>query len=146
LGHTVFHGAKIAVPDGWKYHQEQGQLCLSSSKATCAIRVSYFVPGGGPRLDVDEPGGFFGDSPQWCAPQSTPAPTLTGSATRDFGGREAQWRTWDIDCPGRTIVDDQYVVPSAPGFVLYAHDATPEVRTAIDAVAQQSELPPPTTR
>jgi hypothetical protein len=141
-GHTAFHGARIAVPTGWTTRpQGADQLCLSPSKTTCAIRVSYFVTGGGPMLDADEPGGFYGNSPQWCAPQATPAPTLTGAATRDVGGRAAQWRTWDIHCPGRTIVEDQYVVPSSPAFVLYAHDASSAARTAIDAVAQQSELP-----
>jgi hypothetical protein len=144
LGRMAFHGASIAVPTGWTARRDQAQdrLCLSptTTSGACAIRVTYFVPGVG-RPDVNQPGGYHGDSPQWCAPQTTPAPKLTGTATRDFGGRAAQWRTWDIDCPRRKIVDDQYVVPEAPGFVLYAHDATPEVQTAIDVVAQQSELP-----
>jgi hypothetical protein len=145
LGHTLFHDAKIAVPNGWQVHRNNGpdELCLSPSKtaSACEIRVNYFVPGHA-TLDVDEPGGYFGDSPEWCAPKSTPAPKLTGTAARVFGGRQAQWRMWDIDCPGgKTIVEDQYVVPTSPGFVLYAHDATSDTRTAIDAVAEQSQLP-----
>ena len=146
LRHTLFHGAKIAVPAGWTVQRQQDpeQLCMSASKvpSACAIRVTHFVPGSGSMLDVDEPGGFYGDAPQVCAPQVTPAPKLTATATRDLGGRQSQWRVWEIDCSGgKTIVDDQYVTPSSPGFVLYAFKATADVRAAIDAVSQQSQLP-----
>jgi hypothetical protein len=146
LGTTVFHDAKIAVPTGWTAHPKQGsdQLCLSPSKkaSDCAIQVAYFVPGTG-TLDVDEPGGYYGDQPQWCAPQVPKSPQkLTGTANRDFGGRPAQWRAWELDCPdGRKILDEQYVVPTSPGFVLYAHNPTSDVHDAIDAVAQHSQLP-----
>jgi hypothetical protein len=142
-----FHGAQIAVPDGWTAHPKQGDartLCLSpaAQQSTCAITVTAFDPQGPAMLDVDEPSGFYGDPPQLCAPHPTPERRLTGAATRFIDGREAQWRMWQLDCPGgKTIVDDQYVVPSAPGFVFYAHDASSAVRADLDAVARQTQLP-----
>lgn len=148
LRHTVFHGAKIALPRGWGAHPAEGpsgMLCLAPSKtpSACPIEVGYAAPNGPAMVDVDEPGGYYGDQPQWCAPQVSTSPQrLTGAETRDFGGREAQWRAWELDCPdGRKIVDEQYVMPSSPGFVLYAHNPTSDVHDAIDAVAQQSQLP-----
>jgi hypothetical protein len=148
LNHTSFHGAKIAVPVGWTARAEHApeQLCLSptTTVSACAIRVTYFVPAGGSvMLDVDQPGGYYGDSPQWCAPQvPTSQEKLTGTMTRDFGGRQAQWRVWELKCSGgKTVVNEQYVVPSSPGFALYALNPTSDVRSAIDAVAQQSRLP-----
>jgi hypothetical protein len=147
LGHARFHDAKIAIPLGWTAHREQGApatLCLSPSKtaSVCAIQVHYAAPGARAMLDVDEPGGFYGDAAQICAPKPTPARKITGTMTRDFGGRQAQWRVWDTNCPGKTIVDEQFVVPSSPGFVLYAHNPTSDVRHGIDIVAQHSQLPP----
>jgi hypothetical protein len=149
LGHVLFHGAKIAIPIGWTAHREQGAgapatRCLSPATrpSICAIQVRYAAPDAPAMLDVDEPGGFYGDSAQVCAPHTTPAPKLTGTMTRDFGGRQSQWRVWQTDCPGgKTIVDEQYVVPSSPGFVLYAHNPTSDVRAGIDIVAQHSQLP-----
>jgi hypothetical protein len=149
LSHAPFHGAKIAIPLGWTAHREHGAgapatLCLSPSKtaSACAIQVHYAAPGGQAMLDVDEPGGFYGDAAQICAPKPTPPRKITGTMTRDFGGRQAQWRVWDTDCPGgKTIVDEQFVVPSSPGFVLYAHNPTSNVRDGIAIVAQHSQLP-----
>ncbi len=148
LREVLFHGAKIAIPLGWTAHREHGAgapttLCLSPSEAgsACAIQVRYAAPDGQAMLDVDEPGGFYGDAAQVCAPQPTPARKLTATMTRDFGGRQAQWRVWDTDCPDKTIVDEQYVVPSSPGFVLYAHNPTSDVRAGIDIVAEHSQLP-----
>lgn len=149
LGHALFHGAKIAIPLGWTAHREPGvpaTLCLSpaATASACAIQVRYAAPDASAMLDVDEPGGFYGDAAQVCAPKPTPERRLTGTMTRDFGGRQAQWRMWNTDCPGgKTIVDEQYVVPSSPGFVLYAHNPTSDVRNGIDIVAQHSQLPTP---
>ena len=148
LGYATFHGAKIAMPLGFTAHHQRGKgvpatLCLSPSEnaSACAIQVRYAAPNSQAMLDVDEPGGFYGDAAQVCAPQVTPPRRLTGTMTRDFGGRQAQWRVWETHCPGKTIVDEQYVAPSSPGFVLYTHNPSAKVRAGIDIVAQHSQLP-----
>ena len=146
LGTAPFHAAKIAIPLDWHAHREPGApatLCLAPSKkaSACAVQVRYAAPDAQAMLDVDQPGGFYGDAGQVCAPHPTPAHKVTGTMTRDFGGRQAQWRVWETDCPDKKIVDEQYVVPSSPGFVLYTHNPSSQVRAGIDIVAEHSQLP-----
>ena len=149
-GPCAFHGAKIAIPLGWTAHREQGAgapahavpLPVEGGVGLRDPGDATSIPAARPCWTSTSPVGSTATPPQVCAPQPTPARKLTGTMTRDFGGRQAQWRVWETDCPAaRRSWTSSTSMPSSPGFVLYALNPTSDVRDGIDIVAQHSQLP-----
>ncbi len=67
---------------------------------------------------------------------------LTGYRDLTFGGRAASYRAWTDTCPGGKIVRfAQYVVPTAPAFVLYTDHADTATTAVMATLSRTAHLP-----
>ena len=129
--------------------------CLAPATAprawacTVLLRAVPTSPPPGAQFSVNAVQGWV---PQAGAP-AAPCLSLPGSYTekltgyRDvtFGGREASYRAWTDTCPGGpaawTAHVVQYVVPTAPAFVLYTDHADTATTSAMATLARTARLP-----
>jgi len=159
--HALLGGANVGLPAGWtarNYSQylTAGEVlarptwCItpdttppSTTQGACTLTLSMVDPDKD-RLDADEFGGFTGNS-DGCHGSTTPVGHISEqSGDRTFGARAADWRQWEITCPTlsspqRTV--EQYVVTTAPAFVLFSDQAGSTVHGVMTWIAGHSTLP-----
>jgi hypothetical protein len=152
-------GAAIVLPAGWvarDYSQylspgqgtpAAGQWCISpaslvaSTKPNACPLTLATIPDDGNEVDVDAQSGWMSNSPQYCAGLGAENDTEQ-SGDRSFGGRIADWRRWQITCALGTSHDvEQYVVASAPGFILFSDQVTTQVDAAMTQLVANATLP-----
>jgi len=98
-------------------------------------------------LDPDFPGAGFGDvGVESCAGEHTGyvAPEQTEQVgTRDFGGRDSEWRLWTAHCTSspRSWRFEQYTVTTSPAWVLFSDATSPETSSLLAGIATHSVLP-----
>jgi hypothetical protein len=67
---------------------------------------------------------------------------------RDFGGRTADYREFEVECSAGSVQKldyTQYMVPAGPAFDLYAYSTDSALRATMAQIAQRSTLPKQTT-
>ncbi|MFL6161238.1 MAG: hypothetical protein ACJ74U_03330 [Jatrophihabitantaceae bacterium] len=77
---------------------------------------------------------------QSSCPVSGFSGSTTGALDR-FGQRDALFREWHGDCPDSTLWIQQYVVGTAPGYVLFSDQPTAERMAAMDEISRYASLP-----
>ena len=144
----------IVLPAGWEVRDMQQYMphgststfdqCLtpkrlpvSTAEDACPVMLAGPIEKTSD-LAPDTEGGFVGD-PHPCGQFEKSVSTTSGH--RQFGGRRATWHHWIHRCEKRSnVLIEQYVVTSAPGYVLYSDQATPEIVAAMATIAGKSQL------
>lgn len=153
-------GARLTLPAGWvaervasstQSHPILPTWCLmphsgpapaSSDAANCTIAFSAAPTGpSAPALTVDTPGGLAGN-PEYCDPAHPQTISLLGKQESTLGARPASYRNWLYACAdGTRWPVEQYVVATAPAYVLYSSHATPAVHALMTNIAKTAQLP-----
>jgi hypothetical protein len=155
-------GATLTLPSGWvardflRYDPDESSdptrgWCLTPASTQakvggCPISFRLVVPLAAPEpmIDVDNRGGFYGNPHQVCVPSGV-THSATQAAERTFGGRAAEWRQWRDDCAsGPPFLAEQYVVPTAPAYVIFSEQVDPTVHRLMTNLAADASLPPAT--
>lgn len=151
-------GASLNLPSGWKAEpvpdsmfrewclESLGQRLPANGDTNGCAATFLQVPSGsrGLQLSPDTTGGVA-SNPEWCGqvPTSQVRWTLLDYRNRDLGGRDAEYRRWTITCrsTATTWRIEQYVVDSAPAYILYSSRADARVHAALQSIAATSRLP-----
>ncbi len=92
-------------------------------------------------LSPATPGGLVGN-PVYCDPRQPQTVSLLASTNTSLGNRPAVHRLWLYSClNGTRWPVEQYVTPSAPGYVLYSSQANNPLHAAITQIARTMQLP-----
>jgi hypothetical protein len=159
LGGTVVLGdTTMWLPKGWvarhlqSYAPQDGSFvypgwCLSPAAVPVVVEkcpIMFWVvptPPSGQPLDVDVESGTA-SNPEYCTQGTRVSSQAEQTGDRKFGGRPADWRRWTIACNGGPSYDiEQYVVASAPAFILYSSQPDSRYHQAITEIAAHSTLP-----
>jgi hypothetical protein len=150
-------GARISLPTGWvarDYHEylvppsgtlAAQQWCITPASlpartkpGSCPLTLGTIPPNGNP-VDVDTQGGWS-SNPEYCG--QSPSTESEQSGDRDFGGRMADWRSWQIKCAtGKQWNIEQDVVATGPGFILFSDQVDAAVHDTMSEIIANSTLP-----
>ncbi len=148
-------GATFTLPRDWearnfnRYRDYDGgsdSFCLTPSSLpvprdrTCPLKLSLVTDYKKFWLDPDAQTGFDNNFDH-CAGSKT-ARYETDYGVRDFGGRDAEWRSWRIGCAdGRTYNQEQYETPTAVPYILFAEKVTNRIHDVMTTVVRTAQLP-----
>ena len=159
--------ARIWLPAGWHatvssdtpppggiqvFGNQSTTWCLGPAGKDGACRVwlerSVQEPAHGnadSRFDSDAPGGTPHSQSQIC-PDSSRGWSTLDAGDRNFGGRTADYRVFELTCgSGAKQEATQYLVPAGPAFALYAKSSDSALRMTMAEITQRSTLPKQTT-
>jgi len=149
-------GAALDVPAGWTVEPTKapttwcllppGQSLPPNGNTEVCAATFFQVPAGsrGVQLSPDTTGGEI-SNPEWCGQVLSSDVTwrLLDYHNRVFGGRDADYRRWTITCKNTATTWDieQYVIDSAPAYVVFSDHADPPIHAALAVIAANSTLP-----
>jgi hypothetical protein len=151
-------GAKVTLPAGWVAEalgpSSPGQVapdnvwCLMphsrptpTAEDASGCTIAFTALPRSAAVSVDTPGGYV-SNPEYCDPRQPQTITQKFRADTTFGNRSAVNHRWLYSCAdGTSFPVEQYVVPDAPGYVLYSSQATSAVNAVMTDIAQSIQLP-----
>lgn len=158
---TTLGNAQLALPPGWvarDFHQylnansglvlagqawclTPADIAASTKFEACPLEFLEL-----PLVDKDEVDpayqGASPSNPEYCTPgRTTDYQHTTGLA--EFGGRKAVHYTWGVTCSdtGARHTQEQYVIPTGPGFVFYSGQPADSIGPPLSYLAAHSKLP-----
>lgn len=165
-GTTSLGGATLRLPAGWVAKEVLDpylpggdvrgytrEWCLSPVRTAVASRSCPLQFGIG--RDPAGPAGFpLPDYPagissapglgMYCTegPHPGVVDQQVSRATTSFGKRKAVYREWHDRCSdGHVVWVEQYLVNTAPGFIMFSDQTTPQLHSAMALIARYAALP-----